>query len=215
MAIQECCSDIFLCLDDDDKLTQNALRDIFDLADRFGGKGYGGVVGRVVDTQGGLLGRTFFGQTLVSNTIEIRDKYKFWGEPEIYFTDILKQYRFPIFGDERFLTEAMLFDQMSLKYPFVYTNTVMMVKEYLAGGLSDNGLKIRITSPVGTEAYYYQRYRLCEGFWHKLRATINRQRFARWIKVKKPHRKFNGYELLAKPMSFIFFLKDRSKFAQK
>ncbi len=215
LAIEECRGDLFLCLDDDDRLIENSLRDIFDLAEQYRGKGYGGIVGRVTDPDGNLLGKTVFENTLVSNTIEIRDKYKFWGEPEIYYTEILKLYRFPVFPGEKFLTEAMLFDEMSIQHPFVYSNITMMVKEYLPGGLSDNGLKIRIESPNGAEAYYFKRRQLCKGLWHKFRATINRQRFSYWIKQNRPRRKMSGYEFFAKPISFVFYLKDRSKQTQK
>ena len=208
VAIDKAQSDIFVCIDDDDRLTENALKDIFALAKQFEGREYGGFVGRVVDPQGHLLGKTIFTDILISNTIEIRDKYHFWGEPEVFFTKILKQYKFDIFDNERFLTEAYLFDKMSLEYPFVYTNYPLMVKVYLADGLTDNQLKIRIKSPLGCEAYYYQRKQLSKGFKNKLKATINRRRFMIYAS-KLPNRKIDIYELLAIPFAILMSFKDK------
>lgn len=208
VAIEHAKSDIFVCIDDDDRLTENALSDIFDLAKKYRNNQYGGIVGRVVNQDGELLGETTFEDVLISNTIEIRDKYNFWGEPEVFYTDILKLYRFDVFNDERFLTEAYLFDRMSLEYPFVYTNVALMVKQYLPDGLTDNQLRIRVQNPVGCEAYYYQRKTLCNGFKNKLRATINRRRFCRYSE-NKPNRPIDIYEIIAIPFSWMMALIDK------
>lgn len=208
LAIEKCTGDYFVCIDDDDRLSDGAVNAIFELCSKYLDGSKGGVVGRVIDESGKLLGNTIFDDVLVSNTLEIRDKYHFWGEPEVFDSKILKNYRFDEFEGEKFLTEAYIFDEMSKKYSFVYTNSVMMVKKYLAGGLTDNQLKIRIESPCGTEAYYYKRKSLCSGFIPKLKAAINRQRFAVYCK-EKVKRPLDIYELLAKPVSLLMILKDR------
>lgn len=211
VAIDKARSDIFVCIDDDDRLTENALKDIFVIARQFEGREYGGFVGRVVDPQGHLLGNTIFSDYIISNTIEIRDKYHFWGEPEVFFTKILKQYKFDIFDNERFLTEAYLFDKMSLEYPFVYTNYPLMIKVYLTDGLTDNQLKIRIKSPIGCEAYYYQRKLLSKDIKSKLKASINRRRFARYSS-KCPRRKIDAYDIIAIPAAFLMSIKDKKDY---
>lgn len=216
LAIEQCKGDIFVCIDDDDYLTPNALEDIFAAARKYDGKGYSGFVGRVVDPNGKLLGQTVFDQELVSNTIEIRDKYAFWGEPEIYYTDILKQYRFDVFTGERFLTEAYLFDDITTRYPLVYTNIPMMVKEFFAGGLTDNGLKIRIESPQGACAYYIKRFALSDGMRNKGKAVINYYRFAYWQQPKpKTRPRFGLYTLLARPIAWLMYLKDKKEYKKK
>lgn len=208
LAIEAARGELFVCIDDDDKPMQDAFYNIFSIGRRYMENGYGGIVGRVVDTSGNVLGKTIFSDVLVSNTIEIRDKYHFWGEPEIYYTKILKNYRFAEYKNEKFLTEAYVFDEMSVKYPFVYTNCPMMVKEYLQGGLTDNSVKCRVQSNKGSEDYYYRRKCLCNGFIPKLKATINRQRFAYW-NDNSIKRAWDIYEILARPISIIMFLKDR------
>lgn len=209
-------ADIFVCIDDDDRLTPNSLEDIFTTAKQMRKKyGFciGGIVGRVVNEDYQLLGKNIKKLPLVSNTLEIRDKYKFWGEPEVFYVPVLKKYRFDVFEGEKFLTEAYVFDQMSKDYPFVYTNEPYMVKKYLADGLTSNQLKIRIDNPRGTEQYYYQRKRLCKGVWPKLRATINRRRFEYWININdRKKRNIDLFEIVAVPLSYVMYLRDKHNY---
>ena len=215
-AIDVCNGELFVCIDDDDRLTINAISDIFNLAKLYRkDKCYqecGGIVGRALDEKGNKLGTSLHLYPLISNTIDIRDKYHFWGEPEIHFVDKLKLFRFKVFKEERFLTEAYLFDEMSKKYPFIYTDISMIRKVYLEGGLTDKNLQIRIESPRGAEEYYYRRSKLCEGFRHKLKAVVNRQRFSYWIKKQKPVRSLDVYEILAKPISKFVYLNDKRQY---
>ncbi len=212
LAIEKADGDFFVCIDDDDRLTSNAIKDIFIIGNDFlnnpAYKDCGAFVGRVISPQGQKLGSDVTSYPFLSDTIEIRDKYHFWGEPEVDILPILKQYRFNVFENERFLTEAALFDCMSKKHKFLYTNCPLMVKKFRSDGLTAAMTKIRVESPRGAESYYYQRSRLCEGLSHKLKAIINRQRFAYWIKSDVPKRPFSLLEFYARPISFVMFLKD-------
>lgn len=207
VGIENSKGDLFVCIDDDDYLTDNALADIFKLGKEYNAQKISGFVGRVVDPQGKLLGKDIFKDTIVSNTIEIRDKYRFWGEPEIYFTRVLKNYKFDVFGQEKFLTEAYLFDDITQKLPLVYTNIPMMVKEFFKGGLTDNALKIRIESPMGACAYYEKRFKLSKGFKNKLKAAINYFRFSYW-RNSGSYKLKGAYAFFAKPIAYLLYKKD-------
>ena len=204
---------MFVCIDDDDRLTAEALKDIFEIERTIKPlkekMSLGAFVGRVVDEHGEKLGIDLKRIPLISDTIEIRDKYHFWGEPEVYFTDILRKYRFDVFEGEKFLTEAYLFDVMSKHHKFYYTDYPLMVKKYLPGGLTDNQTLIRIKSPRGTEQYYYQRWGLCTGVWNRLKAAINCKRFAWWIKQGRRRRKMGIYGSIAFPVSLLMYIKDK------
>ena len=49
LAITRASGDLFVCIDDDDRLTKNAITDIFKLARKYKNTKYVGYVGRVVD----------------------------------------------------------------------------------------------------------------------------------------------------------------------
>lgn len=209
-AIEKCNGDLFVCVDDDDSLLPLAINQFFYYGRLYQNTNYGAFVGRVVDEKGSLLGKSLKNETIVSNTLEIRDKYKYWGEPEIYFVSKLKQFRFSVFNQEKFLTEAFLFDDMSIKYPFVYLQKPFMVKKYLPGGLTDNQLKIRIESPVGTTNYYLKRQKQCKGL-ANIKARINKIRFNFWVTDNVVF-KISFFDVLLFPIAFIFYLHDKVKY---
>lgn len=212
LAIDKCKGDLFVCIDDDDRLTENAIKDIFHLSKEIKENQKflmcSGFVGRVIGWDDRKLGRELRHYPIISNTVEIRDKYHFWGEPEVYFSQYLKGRHFPVFYDEKFLTEAFLFDEITSCHPLVYTNVVMMKKIFLKGGLTDNQLRIRIESPKGATCYYKKRFSLSRGFLGKEKAEINRQRFGYWAKGRKRADKITIYTVLARPVSLAMYWLD-------
>lgn len=207
-AIEEAKSEWFVCIDSDDPLTPNAL-EYMEEACAMVNPDAAGFVGVCVSPAGELLEKRIE-KPFYSDTIEIRDKYQLWGEPEVYRLSILKQYRFPIFTGEKFITEAILFDQLTLKHKLLYTNYPMQVKEYLPGGLTDNQTKIRINSPNGTLAYYKLRFHISRKIIYKIRALINYCRFL--IHAKKNHAELLEpilwQSILVYPLSYVLYLRD-------
>lgn len=71
---------------------------------------------------------------------------------EVYFTDILKKYPFPVFEGERFLPEDLVWVQMSGPYRMVHINQCVYISEYLEDGLTKSGRKMKLKSPLGMMA---------------------------------------------------------------
>lgn len=216
VAIREASGDLFVCIDDDDRLTENAIADIFQLARKYKNTKYVGYVGRVVDENNTLLGKTF-DTPFESNTIEIRDKFSYWGEPEIFLTKELKNYSFAEIEDERFLTEAYIFDVMSKGNRFIYENVPLMVKKFYPGGLTDNQLKIRIESPKGCYLYYKQRYQLTTGILHKTKARLNKIRFYLWINDEefKKHNRLDFWDYIFIFPTYLIYIKDKNDYKKR
>lgn len=68
---------------------------------------------------------------------------------EVYYTDILKKYPFPVFEGERFLAEDVIWMQMSGPYNMVHINENVYICDYLEGGLTNTGRRMKIKSPKG------------------------------------------------------------------
>lgn len=68
---------------------------------------------------------------------------------EVIRSDVLKQYPFPVFEGERFLSECALWNRVALQYKCVYINEVIYICEYLEGGLTQSGRPMRIRNPRG------------------------------------------------------------------
>lgn len=71
---------------------------------------------------------------------------------EVFFVDILKKHPFPVYGTERFLPEDFLWVLLSGPYRMVHINECIYISEYLEGGLTKSGRKMKLRSPRGMMA---------------------------------------------------------------
>lgn len=71
---------------------------------------------------------------------------------EVFLTEILKKYPFPVFGEERFLPEDLIWVKMSGSYKMVHINECIYISDYLEGGLTKSGRKMKLKSPRGMMA---------------------------------------------------------------
>lgn len=218
LAFKKAMGDFFVCVDSDDYLLEDAIEKMCILSKEIENTNLAGFVGMCQDKQGKIIGKAPI-ENITSNTIDIRDKYCIQGEPEIYKTSILRDREFPIFKGERFITEAILFDEITQKNKLLYTNTVLMVKDFQKGGLTANEPKIRVNNPVGTLTYYRQRYNMSKSIKGKIKALVNYQRFllhSSSSKNKVPlniNQKALGYVLL--PLAFFMYKIDKTKIKEK
>lgn len=68
---------------------------------------------------------------------------------EIVRAEVLREYPFPVFPGERFLSEGSLWWRLSFSYQCVYINQVIYLCDYLEGGLTKSGKPLRINNPLG------------------------------------------------------------------
>ena len=68
---------------------------------------------------------------------------------EVIRTDLFKRYPFPEYANERFVAECALWNRVSFTHECIYRNSVIYICEYLAGGLTDSGRKMRVRNPKG------------------------------------------------------------------
>lgn len=68
---------------------------------------------------------------------------------EVFFTDVLKQYPFPEFENEKYMPEDVVWMRMSGPYRMVHINRNIYICDYLEGGLTKTGRRMKIHSPKG------------------------------------------------------------------
>lgn len=68
---------------------------------------------------------------------------------EVFYTDVLKEYPFPEFRGEKFMPEDTVWMMMSEKYAMVHINECVYISDYLEGGLTRSGRRMKIYSPKG------------------------------------------------------------------
>ena len=95
--------------------------------------------------------------------LDIRYKYKVPAEyAQIYKTEVIKKYRFPLYPGEKFVTESWMQDQIDMEYVFKLFRDPVMVCEYLPSGLTNNYWKLIRNNPRGFLEFYSQRTKLCK-----------------------------------------------------
>lgn len=84
----------------------------------------------------------------INTYLEVRINGGIGGDKaEVFYTEILKKYPFPTFEGEKFMPEDVVWMQMSEKYHMVHINECIYYCDYLEGGLTKSGRKMKIKSP--------------------------------------------------------------------
>ena len=69
---------------------------------------------------------------------------------EVFKTSILKQYKFHIFENEKFISEDTAWIEIAKLYDFIFINKSIYVCVYRSDGLSANDKKMKFKSPLGS-----------------------------------------------------------------
>ena len=153
--------EIFIILDSDDYLTDNALEVLDryektipqDKKDQFAGvcglKGY---------ENGDAIGKSFDSGEYLDCTNLQRIKNGILGDKsEAIYTEIMRKYPFPIFDGEKFITESIILDRMASDgFKMRYFNEITMICEYRSDGLSEQGKRLFTSNPKGYGLYIYE-----------------------------------------------------------
>lgn len=87
---------------------------------------------------------------MVENFCDCRYKRNIMGDmAEIWKTKCLREYPFPVFEQEKFLSEDVVWIKMAQKYNMIFYNQAIYVCDYLQGGLTNNRRAINLKSPKG------------------------------------------------------------------
>lgn len=99
---------------------------------------------------GDIVGKEFLDDVEISNHITKRINGNMKEDKaELFLTDILKEYKFPVFEDEKFMSECIVWNRIAKKYKTAYINKLLYICEYQPDGLSNNWKKINFSSPNG------------------------------------------------------------------
>ncbi|GAA0104674.1 glycosyltransferase family 2 protein [Paraclostridium sordellii] len=168
----ECESEIFVCVDSDDFITNNAIEEIYnqwkyvEFDDNLAGiialKGY---------SEEKPISSRIPNDILKSSIFNLYDKYRFKGDAMLVFkTSILKENLFPHIPGEKFMTEAVIYDKISRFYEMHLLDKVLYICEYLSDGYTSNISNVRKSNPQGHMLYLYQRICFANSFKDRCKA---------------------------------------------
>lgn len=152
--------ELFFIVDSDDYITDDALEKIVEVENSIPQeekKSFAGVCGLRAHNLNKNIGQTFEGKYLDITMLE-REKHSITGDKaEVFYTHILKQYPFPEFEGEKFLTECIVWDKIASDgYKLRFFNHKSIICNYLEDGLTAKYWKLMRENPKGYGLYIHQ-----------------------------------------------------------
>ena len=155
-ATEKANGELFICLDSDDEYVENGLETILKYWKKYeknsdiAGMGY---LSTYPNRE--IIGSSFPEKEMISTQFEIYNKYGVKGDKGLMFrTEIIKKYKFPVFEDEKFITEAIVYNRICEKYKMVYVNEKIEIKEYQEDGLTAKYNNLLLRNPKGQALYH-------------------------------------------------------------
>lgn len=181
-AVEICDTPLFVCVDSDDFLTNDAIEVILDYY-KNEDKNVLGFVGRkgVLNFSSSGINWPLTIKYEYFNNIYFSHNYK--GETILVFrTEILKKYKYPIFQGEKFVTEAVVYDKLCTTYPLRLISEIIYLAEYMNDGYTNQGNKLKLNNPKGYAYYLKQRSMIVNNYKLKIKYISE---YYGWVKINR------------------------------
>lgn len=178
--VREAKGQFFMIVDSDDYLTDDAVEWIIETSAQIDNDlRFAGLSGIRIHPDGRKIGGGNDFGVIDASALDIRLKHGVVGDlAEVFKTDILRNYPFPVVEGEKFCPEAMVWNRLADKYMLRFCHKGIYVCEYLSDGLTAKITRMRRNSPRTSMTYYSELFhRPIATIW-KLKAAINFWRFA-------------------------------------
>ena len=217
--VQNSNTELFFCVDSDDYIVDSAVEIILnkwyglsieDQKSLAGMVGYRGISKDVPmgnrfpenvekDSLGGFYQKGLTGDTAL-----------------IFRTEIINKFQFPIIGNEKFITEAYVYDQIDQCYQLYAIPEVLTICEYRDDGLTQNLQKVTFRNPCGYVAYNLQRGNFAKTTKARFLFYVRASAFARFAKnVEMPISPSNRcLYAISRPFGMLFYLHKKKLYAR-
>lgn len=171
--VLSCDTDLFLCVDSDDYITENTVDDIINIdSDLILHEDIAGIISYRGSSGNEVIGTEFPNDIIVSKLNNLY-KYGFKGDTTIILkTKILKGNLFPRIDGEKFITESYIYDKIDIKYSYILLRKIHIVCKYRDDGYTKNILTLMNENPIGFMLYYHQRAQFEKNIFLKIKYLI-------------------------------------------
>lgn len=157
--VELCDTDFFICVDSDDHLVDDAIQTICnETKEIVNEKEISGIILRKALFEKGERLHTnlkFKKNYFKTKLFDLYEKHGYIGDTAlVYKTSILKKYPFPLFPNEKFISEAYIYNKIDDEYQMLFVNKEIVVCEYLEDGYSKNINKVIKENPNGYILYF-------------------------------------------------------------
>ena len=176
-AVELCETELFICVDSDDFLTEIAIEKFLSIWDRIEQKSeLSGIVALKGHDINKPLGTSMPNNLKISPLNELYNKYGFTGDTTLLFrTDILKKFPFYVAEGEKFIGEGYIYIQIDQYYSMYIVNEVLCICEYLNDGYTANVKRLTKENPKSYTVLKRQAVVLSKTFKSKYLNTVKYQ----------------------------------------
>lgn len=140
-----------MIVDSDDRLKDGAVNNIINIFEKYKNRKDIGVFSFLRCYPNGKNIISVENSEFESDYITYRVKENRPGDmAEVFRTSVLKQYRFPEFEEEKFISEDIVWIEIAKRYKTLFTNISVYECEYLPDGLTANDKPMKFASPLGS-----------------------------------------------------------------
>ena len=169
--------EMFFCVDSDDWLPNDSVRYILQTKKELdSNEKLAGCIALKEYKDKILRGKIYPSNLKISNLHNI-ERLGMNGERSLIFkTAVAKHFLFPEKTQEKFMTEAVVYDRYE-KYDFLIKNKVLTTCEYQENGLSCNPRKLMVKNPAGYKLYFAQRIDMAKSTLQRIKYVISYNAF--------------------------------------
>ena len=151
VGVKEISSELTFIVDSDDQLLPDAVETVIEKYSKYKEQENIGIYSFLRCYKNGTNIVEVPENEMISNHITCRIKGNILGDmAEVFVTKVLKDYPFPEFAEERFLSEDTIWIEIAKKYDSVYFNKAIYQCEYLEDGITVNDKPAKFKSPIGS-----------------------------------------------------------------
>lgn len=143
-------TELNVCIDSDDMLSENAIEKILEKWEQAKDKGYAGIIGLDADFSGRVIGKGFPDNLLETTLVEYYANGGNGDKKLVYRTDVIKKYPpYPVFEGEKYVALGYKYRLIDQEYKLAVLNEVLCNVEYQEDGSSNSMMKQYINNPKG------------------------------------------------------------------
>jgi glycosyltransferase involved in cell wall biosynthesis len=176
-AIREAQGQFCIPLDSDDQLIPEALERFlkhWETIPENQREQYVGITALIETEAGALMGSKFPTDIFDSDTTTMSYILRFGDDRKgMIRSDILKQNLYPIFPDEKFMSDSIIWHRIAKKFKTRFVNDILCITDYLPDGQTLNTVKLLCKNAKGSSLYYRELLDDPHPFSFKVRAGLH------------------------------------------
>lgn len=179
-AIEICDTELFFIVDSDDMLTPESIEKVLSIYNSISDKSqFCGLAGLRIDSDNKSKTNDLPKDIFDATALEATYKYSLFGDKaEVFFTNVIKNYRFPEFKGENYLTENVLWHKMAQDgYKMRWVNEGIYLCDYRNDGLTKHAFRNAALNCQGESYYHNQESEFNIPFKWKLKHQANYFRY--------------------------------------